>query len=149
MIAVMSPSERHRFAVVVHVLVTSDAGILLLRRRGTGIADGCWAPPGGHLEAGETPRAAAVREVREELGLTLAPDAIRPAALFHFAAAGGGLNLIFRAALPGAPAPAFDPGGADAAGWWPEDSLPQPVVPWLPAALARHGDDWYGEFPGA
>jgi len=30
---------------------------------------GCWLPAGGHVEAGETPAEAAVREVKEETGL--------------------------------------------------------------------------------
>jgi ADP-ribose pyrophosphatase YjhB (NUDIX family)/GNAT superfamily N-acetyltransferase len=29
----------------------------------------CWAVPGGHLEPGESPEAAAIREIREELGV--------------------------------------------------------------------------------
>ncbi|MBS0517119.1 MAG: NUDIX domain-containing protein [Proteobacteria bacterium] len=29
----------------------------------------CWAVPGGHLEPGESPEAAAMREMREELGV--------------------------------------------------------------------------------
>lgn len=35
---------------------------------------GQWALPGGRLDAGETPVQAAVREVREELGLSLTPE---------------------------------------------------------------------------
>ena len=34
---------------------------------------GRWLPPGGHLEAGELPPAAARREVREEVGLAVGP----------------------------------------------------------------------------
>lgn len=33
--------------------------------------------PGGGVDAGEDPRAAAVRELREELGIEVAPDALR------------------------------------------------------------------------
>ena len=31
----------------------------------------CWAVPGGHVEPGETPEQAAVREIQEELGVTV------------------------------------------------------------------------------
>ena len=34
---------------------------------------GRWLPPGGHVEAGELPPAAARREVREEVGITVGP----------------------------------------------------------------------------
>lgn len=33
----------------------------------------CWCLPGGHIETGETARAAAVRELREELGVRVYP----------------------------------------------------------------------------
>lgn len=33
---------------------------------------GMWDVPGGHVEAGETPRDCIVREIKEEMGLTLA-----------------------------------------------------------------------------
>jgi 8-oxo-dGTP pyrophosphatase MutT (NUDIX family) len=40
---------------VVHAMIVVGEAVLLLRRAGTGRADGLWAPPGGHLEAGELP----------------------------------------------------------------------------------------------
>lgn len=39
---------------------------------------GFWAPFGGGVEAGETLRDAAIREFREETGITLPPEALRP-----------------------------------------------------------------------
>ena len=41
---------------------------VLLIERAKGALKGQWSLPGGHIEAGETARAAARREVREETG---------------------------------------------------------------------------------
>lgn len=51
-------------------------GDLLLVQRNRPPSEGLWTLPGGRLEPGETPEEAAIREVREELGLTL--YALRP-----------------------------------------------------------------------
>ena len=54
------------------VLVFDPAGRVLLIRCAVMRADGefvFWLTPGGEIEAGETPIEAAVRELREELGL--------------------------------------------------------------------------------
>jgi 8-oxo-dGTP diphosphatase len=53
----------------VYVLVRRGDLLLLLLREGTGYKDGEWGPPAGKVEAGETYRGAAVRELREETGL--------------------------------------------------------------------------------
>jgi 8-oxo-dGTP diphosphatase len=42
---------------------------VLLIERGKGALKGFWSLPGGHIEAGEPARAAAVREVHEETGI--------------------------------------------------------------------------------
>lgn len=40
-----------------------------------------WIPPGGHIEPGETPSAAAVREMHEELGVVISKSQLTPYAL--------------------------------------------------------------------
>jgi ADP-ribose pyrophosphatase YjhB (NUDIX family) len=54
------------------------APALLLTRRAAGLRShaGQWALPGGRLNPGETAAAAAIRELHEELGLTLPADSI-------------------------------------------------------------------------
>ena len=60
------------------VMVFDGAGRVLLIRFAVPRAEGefvFWLTPGGEIEAGETPEQAAVRELREELGLELAVTA--------------------------------------------------------------------------
>ncbi len=40
-----------------------------------------WIPPGGHIEPGETPSATAVREMQEELGVSITKDMLVPLTL--------------------------------------------------------------------
>jgi 8-oxo-dGTP pyrophosphatase MutT (NUDIX family) len=72
--------EGRRAAAVALVLVAGDTGEagFLLTRRAAGLRQHArqWALPGGRLDPGESPAEAALRELAEEIGLTLAPDAI-------------------------------------------------------------------------
>ncbi|HXA34009.1 MAG TPA: NUDIX domain-containing protein [Acidimicrobiales bacterium] len=52
----------------VGAVVVLDGAILLVRR-GRPPQAGRWSVPGGHVEPGERPEAAVVRELREETGL--------------------------------------------------------------------------------
>ena len=49
--------------------VVTRAGQLLLVQQRRGSQPGAWAPPGGHLDFGESPDACAVRETLEEAGV--------------------------------------------------------------------------------
>lgn len=70
---------RPLFPVVAAALV-DDAGRVLLQQRPEGKAlAGLWEFPGGKLEQGETPEAALVRELREELDIVVSPAALEPA----------------------------------------------------------------------
>jgi 8-oxo-dGTP diphosphatase len=51
------------------ILLDDQGRVLLFRHAGTN-SESFWAPPGGGLESGETFEQAALREAREELGLT-------------------------------------------------------------------------------
>ena len=73
MVAHTVNSGRYQMAAVVHTIVWDHSGenLLLLERANTGLMDGRYALPGGHLQSGESIVGAAVREVREEAGIEL------------------------------------------------------------------------------
>jgi 8-oxo-dGTP pyrophosphatase MutT (NUDIX family) len=69
-----------RAAAVAIVMVPADEGVpgFLLTRRTTRLSNhaGQWALPGGRIDDGEDAPTAARRELAEELGLVLRPDAV-------------------------------------------------------------------------
>jgi 8-oxo-dGTP diphosphatase len=60
---------------VVGAAIVRDGRVLACRRTSPPEAAGRWELPGGKVEDGETPDAALVREVREELGCDIAVTA--------------------------------------------------------------------------
>ena len=64
--------------VVAAALVRNDGRILLqIRPEGRSMA-GLWEFPGGKLDDGETPEAALVRELAEELAIRIDPISLKP-----------------------------------------------------------------------
>jgi 8-oxo-dGTP diphosphatase len=59
-------------------LVDEDGRILLTQRPEGKSMAGLWEFPGGKIEPGETPEAALIREIREELGIELRAPCIAP-----------------------------------------------------------------------
>ena len=68
-----------RLITVVAAAITDADGRILVARRpeGSSLA-GLWEFPGGKIEIGETPEAALVRELSEELALKIAPASLTP-----------------------------------------------------------------------
>jgi ADP-ribose pyrophosphatase YjhB (NUDIX family) len=62
--------------VVVTTLPVTEAGEVVLLRRGIDPGYGAWAQPGGFLEIDETAIEGAVRETLEEIGLVVEPTSI-------------------------------------------------------------------------
>ncbi len=64
---------------MVAAAIEGEDGRLLLQQRPPGKRHaGLWEFPGGKVDPGETPEAALVREIEEELGLGLDLGALRP-----------------------------------------------------------------------
>jgi 8-oxo-dGTP diphosphatase len=114
--------------------------LLGLKKSGFGL--GKWVGLGGHIEAGEKPVAAAVREVAEESGLVVAADALQHLASieFRFPARPSWDQTadVFVTSVYQGEATESD---EIAPRWFPEDALPLSLMwddakYWLPRVLA-------------
>ena len=134
--------ERFRVVPAVYVVFRREAPgrpaaaeVLLQLRQHTGYMDGHWATAAaGHVEADESVFAAAVREVREELGVTVRTEDLVPLTAMHRTAGDGdSVNervdfFLTTTAWQGEPSVREPDKCADLA-WFALDALPDPVVP--------------------
>ncbi|MFE3601354.1 NUDIX domain-containing protein [Streptomyces sp. NPDC059142] len=102
-------------------------GRVLLIERGWPPFQGDWALPGGHVDPGEDDLVAAVRELREETGVHVAPGDLRQ--IGAFAAPGRDprgryVTIAYAVSVPVGTAAHAKDDAADAR-WWPLDDLPQ------------------------
>lgn len=64
--------------VAAAALVDADGRVLIAQRPEGKQLAGLWEFPGGKVEAGETPEAALIRELEEELGIAVKRDCLSP-----------------------------------------------------------------------
>ena len=121
---------------------------MLLRRANTGYMDGWWAAPGGHVDQGEDPSTAVLRECREEIGVVIDGDDLVPlAAMPYRSATHQGVDFIFTCTRWNGEPRIAEPHRVDAIGWHEIRALPSNVVPYLALALDLNARGaWFHEY---
>ena len=126
------------WCVVAAALQRDDGCWLMHRRPDHKHHGGLWEFPGGKVESGETPADALVREIQEELGITLDRDALAPAGFAERAAEGGQpaiVILLYTARQWTGDPTALEDGAA--VGWYTTDEVMQLPKPELDIALSH------------
>jgi len=88
---------RHTSIVDLHLILRRDHQILLGERMNTGFADGSYALPAGHLEAGEAATQGMAREAREETAILIEPSDLTLVHVMHHHTNSGRVALFFEA----------------------------------------------------
>ncbi|HEV7129655.1 MAG TPA: NUDIX domain-containing protein [Ktedonobacterales bacterium] len=79
----MHDLPRFKLIPAVHLFLTRDDQVLLLRRHNTGYEDGKYSVIAGHLDGDEEVTTAAIREAREEAGIEIEPADIAMVGVMH------------------------------------------------------------------
>jgi len=125
-------------ALAVHLILTDERSVLLLRRSGTGWQDGKYTVIAGHVEPAECPVAAILREAKEEADVTIDAGDLRFAHVTHRSSADGQAKVdlwFWCDQWKGVPRNA-EPEKCDNFEWFTWECLPPDLVEHVRAALA-------------
>lgn len=70
--------ERLKAILAVYLIVIKEGKILLYLRQNTGYSDGMYSLIAGHVEKGESLTEAIIREAKEEAGIDIISDNLKP-----------------------------------------------------------------------
>jgi 8-oxo-dGTP diphosphatase len=137
-VGLYNASVRARFPATVHLLFLRGHQILVSRRLNTGYRDGEYSVPAGHLDGGETVRAAALREAHEEVGLQLREQDILFSSVMHRLEDDERVDFFVQVlAWEGEPFNS-EPEKCDDLRWVDLDALPENTVPYVRRAIQNH-----------
>ena len=136
--------ERFKMVGEVHLFLLrpapdgTDQELLMIRRFNTGFADGLYSVPAGHMDGGEEVRDAAIREAREEVGVTIEHEALRPVGVMHRNSNNERVSFFFAAERWRGEARNCEPHKCDEIGWWRLDALPADTIPYVRSAIENY-----------
>jgi 8-oxo-dGTP diphosphatase len=131
----------------VHLFLLKDEKILLLRRYNTGYEDGNYSVPAGHLEGGETVKAAMIREAREEIGVEIALDDLKVVGVMHRLSNDERVDFFLMATNWQGEIENCEPQRCDQLDWFPLEGLPENLIPYVHQAIGNYRRGrWFDSF---
>jgi len=131
-----SDIRRHKLTGDVHLLLLNPEGLILFgRRHNTGFEDGAWHVPAGHLEASESVVQALIREAKEEVGVTIAPEDVEFVHIMHSSSSGGRAAFFFTVRQWDGTPENREPEKCSELAWFALDALPDHMIGYCRVAL--------------
>lgn len=130
--------ERFKLIVSIYLILIKNNKILLLRRCNTGYEDGNYGLPAGHLEDNESITDGLVREIKEEIGVTLNPKKASLVHVMHRREKDIRIDLFFTTdGVQEIPKNA-GPEKCDDFRWFPLNRLPKNTIPYIRKAINNY-----------
>lgn len=146
----MGKGPRTSYFPAVCMLIRKDGKMLFVLRTNTGFMDGYYSLPAGRVEPAEAYRAAAIREAKEEVGLTVKPEDAAFRILHHryYGPEDIWVDAYFEAEQWSGTPVNGEPKEHGEIAWFPADNLPaDKILDYQYAALqAIAAGQTYGEF---
>lgn len=143
----MASTQRFTAPVAVHLFLVREGQVLLLRRHNTGYEDGNYSVIAGHLDGGEETWAAMLREAREEAGIAIRRESLKPVGVMHRRAGDERIDFFFAASEWSGEIINQEPQKCDELAFYPLDQLPPNVIPYVRRAVENYrAGRWFDEF---
>ncbi len=126
---------RNQNIVAVHLFFLREAQILLLRRFNTGYEDGKYSVVAGHVEAEETVTQAAIREAKEEVGVSVKMDDLEVVHVMHRKSSDERIDFFMAVKRWSNDISNCEPDKCDELTWYPVSELPEDVIPYVRHAI--------------
>lgn len=140
-------TERFGLIGAVHLFLIRDNSILLLRRFNTGYEDGNYGVPAGHLDGGEQIKSAAIREAKEECGISISPEDLEVVGVMHRQSGSERIDFFLATTNWTGEITNSEPHKCDDLSWHSIDGLPENIIPYIKRALDNYKNGiWFSDF---
>lgn len=132
---------RNKCVPAVYLILEKRGKILVARRCNTGYQDGNYQVPAGHVEEGELPKEALIREAKEEIGIVLSKNDLE---FVHVSyrpkhdETGDRVDFFFKADKWNGEVINAEPEKCDDLKWVDYDELPENMTPHVKDAIESY-----------
>lgn len=143
----MDINDRFKMIASSYLILVVDGLILLSRRYQTGYEDGNYSLPAGHIEENESLTRGAAREVFEEIGLKIVPQAFKLVHVMHRKHQDIRMDFFFTAHIGNQKPVIREPEKCDDLRWFLLSKLPTNTIPYIRHAIECYQKKiFYSEF---
>lgn len=127
--------RRFKMIASSYLILIKDDRVLLSRRFNTGYMDGHYSLPAGHVDEGETVEDCLVREVKEEIGISVKKKDIKLVHVMHRKENDIRLDFFYMVGGYKGEIKNMEPEKCDDLKWFELNKLPKNILPYIKQAI--------------